>query len=74
MTEPPASELYSVNLVPTPAELKLLARLRQVTGMCVVDSDSMTIWRCGPPEYCNGRKRAGVERYIDLPFVLPLDT
>lgn len=74
MSELPASAGYITKINPTEAELNLIARLRQIAGMCIVDSDSMTVWRCGAPEYCNGRKRAGVERYIDLPFVLPLDT
>jgi len=42
-------------LVPTLPELKLLARLRQLRGMCIVDSDSMTLWASRGPEYCNGK-------------------
>lgn len=70
MSEPLSSELYDINFVPTPVELKLIRRLRQINGLCVVDSDSMTIWRCGSPEYCNGHQRP----VLELPFALPLDT
>ena len=71
MTEPHPSTLYAAELTPTLSQLKLLARLRQIGGMCIVDSDSMTIWPCRGPEYCNGRQVAN-ER--SLPFALPIDT
>lgn len=71
VTEPSPATLYAADLTPTLAELKLLARLRQIGGMCIVDSDSMTIWRAGPAEYCNGKRGAVVQ---ELPFVLPIDT
>ncbi len=70
MTEPLSTDLYAAELTPTVAELKLLARLRQIAGMCIVDSDSMTVWTCRGPEHLNG-KRYAAER--SLPFVLPID-
>lgn len=51
---PESTPTYLVNIQPTAAELKLIARLRQIGGFALVDSDSMTVWRCGPPEHCNG--------------------
>lgn len=74
MSELPASAGYLVKINPTEAELNLLARGRQIGGLCVVDFDSMTVWRCGAPEYCNGKRKATIERAFELPFVLPLDT
>lgn len=71
MTEPTPSTLYAANLTPTLAELKLLARLRQIGGMCIVDSDAMVVYKAGPPEYCNG-KHGGAA--TELPFHLPIDT
>lgn len=40
----------------TEAEWKMIQRLRQISGYAIVDSDSMTLWRCGPPEHCNGHR------------------
>lgn len=62
MTEP--APVYYADLIPTPAELKLLARLRQLRGMAIVDSGSMTIWAARGPEYCNGKHAKTVEEMI----------
>lgn len=62
MTEP--APAYYADLIPTPSELKLLARLRQIGGMAIVDSDSMTIWPARGPEYCNGKRPKTVEEMI----------
>lgn len=62
MTEP--SPVYYTDLIPTPSELKLLARLRQLRGMAIVDSDSMTLWAARGPEYCNGKHAKTVEEMI----------
>ena len=56
MSEPPASMGYVVKIQPTEAELNLILRLRQVSGLAVVDSDSMTLYECGKPEYLNGKR------------------
>jgi len=45
---------YPTNRLVTEAEWKLIQRLRQICGFALVDSDLMMIWRCGPPEHCNG--------------------
>ena len=62
MTEP--APVYYADLVPTPAELKLLSRLRQLRGMAIVDSDSMTLWAARGPEHCNGKHPRTVEELI----------
>lgn len=62
MTEP--APVYYADLTPTPAELKLLARLRQLRGMCIVDSESMTLWAARGPENCNGKRARSVEEMI----------
>jgi hypothetical protein len=62
MSEP--SPVYYADLIPTAAELKLLARLRQLRGMCIVDSDSMTLWAARGPEYCNGKRPRTIEEMI----------
>ena len=62
MTEP--SPVYYADIIPTPAELKLLARLRQLRGMAIVDSDSMTLWAARGPEFCNGKHPRSVEEMI----------
>jgi hypothetical protein len=62
MGEP--APVYYADLIPTAAELKLLARLRQLRGMAIVDSDSMTIWCTRGPEYCNGKHAATIEEQI----------
>lgn len=56
MSEPPASMGHVVKVQPTEAELNLITRLRQLRGLAVVDSDSMTLYACGKPEYCNGKR------------------
>lgn len=61
-----ASIGYLIKIDPTEAELNLIARLRQLRGMCIVDSDSMTLWPAQKPEYCNG-KRSKYAR-PELPF------
>lgn len=62
MTEP--APAYYANLVPTPAELKLLARLRQIRGMAIVDSEGMKIWPARGPENCNGKHQRTIEEAI----------
>lgn len=62
MSEP--APVYYADLIPTASELKLLARLRQLRGMCIVDSDSMTLWAARGPEYCNGKHGKTVEEMI----------
>lgn len=62
MTEP--SPVYYADVIPTKAELKLLARLRQLRGMAIVDSDSMTLWAARGPEYCNGKHAPTLEESI----------
>ena len=62
MTEP--SPIYYADLIPTPAELKLLARLRQLRGMAIIDSDSMTLWAARGPEHCNGKHAPTIEEAI----------
>lgn len=62
MSEP--APVYYADLAPTPAELKLLARLRQLRGLCIVDSGSMTLWAARGPEYCNGKHAKTVEEMI----------
>lgn len=62
MTEP--APAYYADLVPTPAELKLLSRLRKLRGMAIVDSDSMRVWPTTGPEYCNGKHAKTVEEMI----------
>lgn len=62
MSEP--SPVYYADLIPTKAELKLLARLRKSRGFYIVDSDSMTLWEAPRPEYCNGRHAATIEESI----------
>lgn len=64
MSETPIG--YLTKIEPTEAELNLIARLRQLRGMCIVDSDSMTLWAAPRPEFCNG-KRSKYAR-PDLPF------
>lgn len=56
MSEQPASMGYLVSVQPTEAELNLIKRLRTLRGLAVVDSDSMTVYPCGKPEYCNGKR------------------
>lgn len=62
MSEP--SPVYYADLIPTPAELKILARGRQLKGFAIVDFDSMTIYPCRGPEYCNGKHPRTVEEMI----------
>lgn len=62
MTEP--APAYYADLIPTPSELKLLARLRKLRGMAIVDSDSMTLWATNGPEYCNGKHQRTIEEAI----------
>ena len=57
---------YATKVNPTEAALDLIARLRQVRGLVVVDSDAMTLWTCGRAEYLNGKK-SQIGRN-DLPF------
>jgi hypothetical protein len=65
MSEPlPA---YYADLIPTAAELKLLARLRQLgqaRTLAIVDPDSMTLWAARGPEHCNGKHPRTVEEMI----------
>lgn len=44
------------DIIPTRAELRLIARLRQHRGMMIVDADSMCLWTAGRMEQCNGRQ------------------
>ena len=62
MGEP--SPVYYADLIPTQAELKLLARLRQLRGMCIVDSDCMRVWPTRKPEDCNGKHAPTIEEMI----------
>lgn len=62
MSEP--APVYYADLTPTPAELKLLARLRQLRGLCIIDSANMTLWAARGPEYCNGKHAKTVEEMI----------
>jgi hypothetical protein len=71
MSEQPASMSYIVKLQPTEAELNLIARLRQVRGMCVYDAESKTLWIAGNPEYCNGKRYAQQKAGN---FWIPIDT
>jgi hypothetical protein len=59
---------YATKIEPTEAELNLIVRLRQLRGMCIVDSDSMTIWPTLRAEFCNGRRSKLAKP--DLPFVM----
>lgn len=61
---PEQAPTYYADLIPTPSELKLLARLRKHRGMAIVDSDSMTLWAANGPEYCNGKRPKSVEEMI----------
>lgn len=56
--------VYYADLIPTPAELKLLARLRKLRGMCIVDSDCMRVWPTLKPEDCNGKHVQTIEEQI----------
>lgn len=62
MTEP--APVYYADLIPTQSELKLLSRLRQLRGMCIVDSDAMRVWPTHKPEDCNGRRPHTIEEQI----------
>lgn len=62
---------YAIKIDPTEAELNLIARLRQLRGMCIVDSDSMTLWSAPRAEACNG-KRSRLVR-AELPFDMSID-
>lgn len=46
------------SFIPTGAEIKLIKRLRQIGGLCVVDSDAMTLQVCGRLEYLDSRQKA----------------
>ena len=62
MSEP--TPVYYADIEPTKAELKLIARLRQLRGMAIVDSDAMIIWAARGPEHCNGKHAPTVEEMI----------
>jgi len=62
MSEP--QPVYYADIIPTRSELKLIARLRQLRGMAIVDSDSMTLWAARGPEYCNGKHAPTLEDEI----------
>lgn len=64
MSEQPIG--YQAKIEPTEAELNLIVRLRQLRGMVIVDSDSMTLWPTLRAEFCNGKKSKHAR--IDLPF------
>lgn len=61
---------YASKIDPTEAELNLIARLRQLRGLWLVDSDSMTIWQTGKPEHLNGR----MTHFANAPLLMDANT
>ncbi len=58
---------FTMSVNPTRAELNVILAIRRAAGaLVVIDTDSMTLWQAGKPQYCNGRRRT-----MELPF--PLD-
>lgn len=57
MSDRPATMGRILEVNPTEAELNIIARLRQIRGMAIIDSDSMTLWTTSRAEYCAGRQR-----------------